>query len=107
MAIAGTKFWNRAALGPGEESPLPAGAVLRRFRSALPASVLLAKNRPAHLRSAKVQGAVRAEKGPYMASGNWWDENAWGRAEWDVELENERDLPLSFERKPMGARWDL
>ncbi len=84
-----TKFWSRPALGPGEEQLFLSGAVLRRFRSALPASVLLAKNRPAHLRSAKVQGPVRMEKGPYVASGNWWDENAWDRAEWDVELEND------------------
>src|SRR5213075_1084760 len=35
--------------------PLP-GAALRRFRSALPVSMLLAKNRPASLRSAKVEG---------------------------------------------------
>jgi protein ImuB len=70
-----------------ELPPLPASA-LRRFRSPLPASVLLAKNRPAHFRSAKIQGAVRAGKGPYKASGNWWDEKAWDRAEWDVELEN-------------------
>src|SRR4051812_23705170 len=70
-----------------ELPPLPAVA-LRRLRSPLPASVLLAKNRPAHFSSAKVQGAVRAEKGPYVVSGNWWDENAWDRAEWDVELES-------------------
>ena len=31
---------------------------------------------------------MRAEKGPYTASGNWWDEKAWARAEWDLELEN-------------------
>lgn len=66
---------------------LPASA-LRRFRSPLPASVLLDKNRPAHLRSEKVEGAVRGRKGPYRASGNWWDEKRWARAEWDVELEN-------------------
>jgi protein ImuB len=66
--------------------PLPASA-LRRFRAALPASVLLGKNRPVHLRGAKVEGAIVAEKGPYLASGNWWDKNAWDRAEWDVELE--------------------
>ena len=70
------------------EPPLLAAVALRRFRSPLPASVLLAKNQPAHFRSAKVQGVVRAEKGPYLASGNWWDENAWDRAEWDVELDN-------------------
>lgn len=67
--------------------PLRAPA-LRRFRSPLPASMLLAKSRPAHIRSAKVNGAVRADKGPYLASGHWWDENAWARAEWDLELEN-------------------
>jgi protein ImuB len=67
--------------------PLPASA-LRRFRSPQPASVLLAKKRPAHFRSAKIQGVVRAGKGPYKASGNWWGEQAWDRAEWDVELEN-------------------
>jgi protein ImuB len=79
--------WSRPASGPGAESLGLPGAALRRFRSPRPASVLLAKNRPAHFRSATVQGAVRAEKGPYLASGNWWDENAWDRAEWDVEVE--------------------
>src|SRR5438270_7126079 len=79
--------WSRPALGPGESPPLLASA-LRRFRSPLPASVLLAKSRPAPFRSAKVEGEVRDRKGPYLASGNWWDENAWDRTEWDVELEN-------------------
>jgi protein ImuB len=70
-----------------EAPPLPAFA-LRRFRSPMPASMLLVKNRPAHFRSTKIQGDVRDEKGPYTASGNWWDEKAWDRAEWDLELEN-------------------
>jgi protein ImuB len=75
---------------PETKSELPAlpASALRRFRSPVTASVLLAKNRPVHFRSAKIQGEVHAEKGPYKTSGNWWDENAWGRAEWDVELEN-------------------
>jgi len=72
---------------PGGTAPLPACA-LRRFRSPVPASMLLVKNRPAHLRSAEVQGDVARRKGPYRASGNWWDANAWERAEWDLELEN-------------------
>jgi protein ImuB len=69
-----------------EPPPLPA-SVLRRFRAPLPASVLLAKSRPTHFRSAKVNGTVHSEKGPYLASGNWWDEHYWDRAEWDLELE--------------------
>jgi protein ImuB len=75
---------------PETKSELPplTASPLRRFRSPLPASALVTKNRPAHFRSVKIQGAVRAEKGPYLASGNWWDEKGWDRAEWDVELEN-------------------
>jgi protein ImuB len=70
------------------EAPALRARALRRFRAPLPASMLLVKNRPTHFRSAKIQSAVREEKGPYAASGNWWDENAWDRAEWDLELEN-------------------
>jgi protein ImuB len=68
-----------------EPAPLPA-SVLRRFRAPLAASVLLAKDRPILFRAAKVSGTVRAQKGPYLASGNWWDAQAWDRAEWDIEL---------------------
>jgi protein ImuB len=78
--------WQLPEIKP-EAPPLP-GSALRRFRKRVPASVLLDKNRPVHFRSAKTQGAVRAEKGPYLGSGNWWDEHAWKRAEWDLELEN-------------------
>jgi protein ImuB len=70
-----------------EIEPLPSCA-LRRFRSPVPASMLLVNNKPAHLRSAEIQGEVLRQKGPYNASGNWWNEKAWERAEWDVELEN-------------------
>jgi protein ImuB len=71
----------------GEIEPLPSCA-LRRFRLPAPASMLLVKNRPAYLRSAEIHGEVLRQKGPYAASGNWWDEQAWEREEWDLELEN-------------------
>jgi protein ImuB len=71
----------------GEPAPLPSCA-LRRFRSPVPASMLLVKNRPAHLRSVEIQGEVIRRKGPYRASGNWWDANVWARSEWDLEMEN-------------------
>ncbi|HEY2614842.1 MAG TPA: hypothetical protein VGI42_03975 [Chthoniobacterales bacterium] len=71
----------------GEVEPLPTCA-LRRFRSPLSASRLLEKNGPAHFQSGEIRGAVLGRKGPYRLSGNWWDEKAWDRAEWDLELEN-------------------
>ncbi|HEX4630775.1 MAG TPA: hypothetical protein VH188_07390 [Chthoniobacterales bacterium] len=85
------------------EAPLLPAVALRRFRSPLPASVLLAKNRPAHFRSAKIQGAVRARKGPYLGSGNWWDKQAWARTEWDVELED----GAVCQCHSSGAQWML
>jgi protein ImuB len=69
-----------------ETHPVPPFA-LRRFRAATPATVLLEVNKPVHLRSAEVQGEVIEQDGPFMASGNWWDEKAWARGEWDLRLE--------------------
>jgi protein ImuB len=61
---------------------------LRRFRPAVSASVFLSENVPVDVRSANVRGKVAEQRGPYLASGNWWDETAWARAEWDLQLEN-------------------
>jgi len=64
---------------------------LRRFRPAALASVFNADNVPVHIQSEKVlegAGAVGAIRGPFLLSGNWWDEKAWARAEWDMQLED-------------------
>jgi protein ImuB len=66
----------------------PLSPALRRFRPPESASVLLNENKPAHIRSAHVEGEIFSHKGPYFASGNWWDEKSWTRAEWDLQLEN-------------------
>jgi len=86
----------------GKMERLPA-CVLRRFRPPVPASILLVKNRPAHLRSGAIQGEVKRQKGPYGASGNWWDEKAWERAEWDLELEN----GALCQCHSRGGRWEF
>jgi protein ImuB len=69
------------------EEPLPACA-LRCFRPATSASVLLTENKPAHFRSAEIDGAIQDGNGPYNSSGDWWDEKSWVRGEWDLQLEN-------------------
>jgi protein ImuB len=67
---------------------------LRRFRKRKKATVLLENNRPAHVRGAEVraglavEGTTMRQDGPFPLSGNWWDERAWARVEWDVEIEN-------------------
>ncbi len=80
-------LWQLEETTAAEETPLPSYA-LRRFRPPASAAMLQAENEPVHLRSAEWQGAVQETAGPYRISGDWWDEGAWARAEWDVQLEN-------------------
>ncbi|MFT5469387.1 MAG: protein ImuB [Verrucomicrobiales bacterium] len=66
------------------------GLVLRRFRP--PRPVLLAAERdgpyerPVEITNGALRGPVRAARGPWLNSGDWWDRFAWARQEWDVEL---------------------
>ena len=62
--------------------------VLRRFRPVAAASVFLSENVPVHIRTVNISGKIADQRGPYRASGNWWDEKIWLRSEWDLELEN-------------------
>jgi protein ImuB len=64
-----------------------ATAALRRFRPAITASVLRDENKPAHVCSPEIQGTILEQRGPYLLSGNWWNEKSWARAEWDLQLE--------------------
>jgi protein ImuB len=59
---------------------------LRRFRPPVGALIFSSENR--HLQSEKIRGKVVEQGGPYLLSGNWWDEKSWGRAEWDLQLED-------------------
>jgi protein ImuB len=64
----------------------PLSPALRRFRPAVSASGFSSEDR--HLQSKTISGKVIDQRGPYLISGNWWDETAWSRAEWDLQLEN-------------------
>jgi protein ImuB len=80
--------WHAAAMFAADtaastEEKKPA---LRRFRPVAPASVFNSENW--HLQSEKIRGKVVDHLGPYLLSGNWWDEKSWERAEWDLQLGN-------------------
>lgn len=66
----------------------PPRLALRRFRKRKAATVLLENSQPAHVRAVGLEGATTAHAGPFPLSGNWWEEKAWARVEWDVALEN-------------------
>jgi protein ImuB len=79
------------------------GLALRRFRPAPSASVLLHEDRPMHIRGADVSGKIIDLRGPYLISGNWWDEKSWAHAEWDLQLDA-RDLVRCHESE---ATWRI
>ena len=80
---------------PREKTPEPVEeksivTALRRFRPALRANVTLENGHPASLvcRKKEVQGSVLWKAGPWRASGDWWEREAWSRDEWDIALQN-------------------
>jgi len=62
------------------------GLPLRRLRPPRAVGVWLADAKPAMLRGPVYVGEVVAAAGPWRSSGQWWDDGAWAREEWDVEL---------------------
>jgi hypothetical protein len=63
-------------------------SVLRRFRSPVPARVIVEQGRPARVatdRRGVSGGRVEHCAGPWRSSGDWW-KNGWNCDEWDVTL---------------------
>jgi len=82
--------WNAAATTEkegaiGDNRPYLKPA-LRRFRPPANTSVFVSDHH--YLQSDKVCGQILNQIGPFLLSGNWWNEKAWARAEWDMQLEN-------------------
>src|SRR5580704_4286201 len=82
---------------------------LRRFRPPLRVHVALENGQPVRVACAKkkdVQGNVLWKAGPWRASGDWWEREAWARDEWDLALQSEE--AISFYRLVhdlLGGGW--
>ncbi len=59
---------------------------LRRFRPPANTSVFVSEAR--YLESDKIRGQIVDQSGPFLFSGNWWNEKSWARAEWDMQLDD-------------------
>ena len=71
------------------EAPDPRlGLPISRFRPPRPVRVRCEHRQPVALESGEFSGAIAGVKGPWVASGNWWEPAPWARVEWDVELKN-------------------
>ena len=80
-------LWHGLPAHPIGRIPMP-HAAQRCFRPNVSASVLLDEDGPVHVRGADVRGKIIEQRGPFLISGNWWDEKSWTRAEWDLDLED-------------------
>jgi protein ImuB len=81
-------LWQIGPSSPADKPRRSSRAGLRRFRSNRTAAVSLAASKPRYVESENYRGAVVDRKGPYPLSGQWWDDHAWRRNEWDVELDD-------------------
>jgi impB/mucB/samB family protein len=78
-------------------TPQKSRVALRRFRPPARTSVFVSEHK--HLEDEKIRGRVVNQAGPFLLSGNWWDEKSWARAEYDMQLEN-GDLIRAHELPP-------
>ena len=88
----------------GETPATTARVALRRFRPAADTSVFISDER--YFESEKIRGQIIDQKGPFLFSGNWWDEKAWARAEYDMQLEN-GDLIRAHEDASPARTWKV
>ena len=76
---------------PDSAEERSAVTALRRFRPPLRVQVTVENSQPVSLACAKkrdVQGNVLWKAGPWRASGDWWEREAWSRDEWDLAVRN-------------------
>jgi protein ImuB len=91
--------------GPHSKGGVPSGPPLRRFRPRRPIAVATtasrSSDRPDAILSGPLQGALSAQNGPWVSSGDWWQDSDWHRQEWDVRHESGTCYRLAQE----GGKW--
>jgi len=66
----------------------------------MPAIVEVTNNGLASVDSRAIRGTIRAARGPWRSSGQWWDTPRWSREEWDIQADNGRFYRIC--RQPGG-----
>jgi protein ImuB len=73
-----------------EAHPMP----VKRLRPALAAQVTTTKSGPCTVQADGYRAAIKACRGPWRSSGEWWDAQSWAYEEWDVCLMDDRLIRL-------------
>jgi protein ImuB len=73
---------------------------LRVIRPAVPVKVELRESQPVRVYFRGAKGEVTAVSGPWRASGDWWQEDAWNQDEWDLAIDfGEMSLEQEFRER--------
>jgi protein ImuB len=82
------RVFSTVPFGPGgvKRQEIVSALGFRCYRPPVEAEVDEENDQPAHVRSRIVDGRVRRCAGPWRVNGDWWLEDGWDFAEWDVEL---------------------
>jgi protein ImuB len=77
-------FTMNTTLAPRAREVINPSLVLRIFRPPLEATVQLVEDIPIWIAFSGVHGPIKTATGPWLASGDWWNELQWDREEWDI-----------------------
>lgn len=70
---------------------------LRILRPPIAVRVSHSKGRPSHVMSRKrgrISGGILWAAGPWRSSGDWWEQDAWVRDEWDIAVQESEGIGL-------------
>ena len=98
----------------GDQRPTPFQdlvTALRIFRPPILVAVTHQNGKPAHISSQK-QNHISAEvfwaAGPWRCSGDWWEQDAWVRDEWDIAVRGKAGIVLyRLVHDVLSGRWML
>ena len=96
-----------------ESGNVPANLVtaLRICRPPIAVTVNHQNGRPSHISSQKrnqIAGEVLWAAGPWRSSGDWWEQDAWVRDEWDIAVQEKTGIVLDrLIHDLLDGRWIL
>ena len=70
---------------------------LRILRPPVAVRVSHSKGQPSHVMSRKrgrISGKILWASGPWRSSGDWWEQDAWVRDEWDIAVQESKGIEL-------------
>lgn len=92
-----------------DSQPKSLVTALRMFRPPLRATVGFRDGCPARIvceKKKEVQGEILWRSGPWRSSGDWWEQDAWARDEWDIALQTAVGIALyRLVHDLLSGRW--